>query len=662
MAPPLRARLARWGLVALPVVILGVILFSVGTVGFVEVSSQPGFCKSCHIMEPYYQSWTTSSHRDVACIQCHIPPGVKSEVRQKIQAANMVVKYFTGAYGTRPWAEISDASCTRSGCHSQRLIEGAVDYQGVRFDHTQHLGEVRRGMQLHCTSCHSQIVQGTHIAVTETTCVLCHFKGRPEGQPIAGCTGCHQNPPTVTSSDGFVIDHAQYVRDRVDCLSCHSQVTHGTGDADESRCVSCHNEPERLAQFDNPTMLHQVHVTQRNIACIQCHTSMEHQIVSLTTAMQLDCASCHRGVHRDEQQLLAGVGGHGVAPTPSSMFLARVSCVACHDHAAQLAGHDTVNVADEASCLSCHGIEYADVLPGWQREMERKVRLVSPVVQAAQAAASTVPLRRRAAADSLLGLAQHNVEFVREGKGAHNVVYADQLLRASLSLVRDAVQSGSLPYRVPTVDLGPPVSENACLQCHLGVTEQQGTFQGASFDHTDHVLRGGLQCSTCHTPLSQHGGTTLASTASCNSCHHPVMGQQNCARCHEGAGGAPQGVISLPSGDFSHPVHVAANLSCSACHTAPVMSAQNLSCDNCHEQHHQPQMGCLSCHRGGALSQHTDADHTACVQCHASTPGLDRWTREVCTVCHVDRTDHFPDQACQVCHQIPAMAATRGGG
>ena len=101
--PELKARLTRWAMVLVPVGILAITVLSVGTVGFVEVSSQPGFCKSCHVMEPYYQSWTTSSHREVTCIECHIPPGVRSEVRQKIQAANMVVSYFTGSYGT-PWA------------------------------------------------------------------------------------------------------------------------------------------------------------------------------------------------------------------------------------------------------------------------------------------------------------------------------------------------------------------------------------------------------------------------------------------------------------------------------------------------------------------------------------------------------------------------------
>ncbi len=657
MSPVVSRRIARIGRILIPVTILAIILGTIGTVTFVEVSSQPWFCGSCHIMRPYYQSWTMSSHRNVACIKCHIAPGIKAEAMTKIQAANMVVKDFTGAVSTRPWAEIEDASCLRSGCHSDRLIEGRVEFKGVQFNHTTHLGEVRNGMQLHCTSCHSQIVQGSHIAVTEGTCFLCHFKDQPAGQPIGGCIGCHPSPPTVTSPQGYVIDHAQYVRDRIDCLSCHNQVTQGAGAADEARCVSCHNEPSRLAQFNNPTLMHQVHVTQHNIACIQCHTTLDHRIVSLATTVELDCKSCHTNVHRDELNLYAGTGGHNVPQAPSVMYAARVNCVACHNQAAKMPGHDTVNVASPASCMSCHGIKYANVLPGWEAGMERKVRLVGPVVSDAQAAASALSLRRRAVADSLLTLARQNVEFVRSGKGAHNIVYADQLLRASLALVQQAVKDAGLPFRVPTVDLGPPVSENQCLQCHTGVEQQQGTFQGRAFSHSPHVLGGSLPCSTCHTPFAQHGGITITS-ANCDACHHsPAQPVTNCARCHRGSTGVPADTFRLPVGDFTHRPHLAANLACSACHAAPTMSARNVQCDNCHQQHHQAQAACLSCHRGGALAKHRVADHVACSTCHKTVPQLDHWTRQICTACHADRVTHFPERDCATCHRIPAMGS-----
>ena len=216
--------------------ILVIILMSIGAVGFIEYSAQPGFCNNCHNMVPYYDSWATSSHNFVPCISCHYAPGIKAEAMGKLQAANQVVKYITGTYGLKPWAEIEDAACLRSGCHVTRQLEGEVSFAGVRFDHTAHLGELRRGKQLRCTSCHSQIVQGQHLTVTPSTCYLCHFKGRATGDPVGGCVGCHPTPPRVQSPAGFVVDHSDYVRDLVSCVSCHNNVTDGSGAAEKSRC------------------------------------------------------------------------------------------------------------------------------------------------------------------------------------------------------------------------------------------------------------------------------------------------------------------------------------------------------------------------------------------------------------------------------------------
>src|SRR5512142_793737 len=40
----------------------------------IQATSQPGFCKSCHVMEPYFKAWETSKHNFVNCTKCHVPP------------------------------------------------------------------------------------------------------------------------------------------------------------------------------------------------------------------------------------------------------------------------------------------------------------------------------------------------------------------------------------------------------------------------------------------------------------------------------------------------------------------------------------------------------------------------------------------------------------
>ncbi|HEX9164464.1 MAG TPA: cytochrome c3 family protein, partial [Gemmatimonadales bacterium] len=581
--PTTRQRVRRWLRTLVPIAILGVILLVLGTVGFVEYSAQPGFCKGCHNMVPYYDSWATSSHNDVPCIKCHYAPGIKAEAMGKLQAANQVVKYVTGSFGTRPWAEIDDAACLRSGCHSERRVEGALDYNGVSFDHAKHLGELRRGKQLRCTSCHSQIVQGDHLTVTPETCVLCHFKDRPVGEPVGGCIGCHPSPPKVESASGYVVEHARYVADRISCVSCHQEVTTGDGAADRARCYICHNEPERIAVFDNPTRVHQIHITEHKVECSQCHSEIQHKLVKEAVAVELDCKSCHSKAHDAQLQLYAGTGGHQTGTTPSKMFQARVSCLGCHEESAKIRGHEKVQVAGEASCLSCHGVRYNNILPSWQKEMDLRVSRVAPVVARARAVLNAAGPGRRGAADSLLRLAEENLDLVRIGKPAHNVAFADELLRASLDLVRAAVKAGRLPYAVPALDLGPRVEETTCSACHLGVERATVSFRGGgTFPHEPHVLRGGLTCAQCHTPFDQHGGTRISTTASCQDCHHSQAKPTDCAACHRGAGSPGGGVMKVGGAAFPHGAHQRALPTCAPCHAAPSMTIAAFSCTDCH--------------------------------------------------------------------------------
>jgi hypothetical protein len=452
------------------------------------------------------------------------------------------------------------------------------------------------------------------------------------------------------------VDHPEYVANMVSCVGCHETVTGGTGEAGQRRCFNCHNEPERIEQFENTTFVHQTHISVHNVECTQCHTPILHRVVSLAETFELDCEACHQSAHDEQRRMYAGMGGHGTDNMPSSMFLARVSCQSCHGLPSQVPGHAEVKRAGEATCMSCHGTRYANILPSWQQEIERRRAEVSAVVDAARQTLNAAPVRTRATADSLLRLAAENIQFVELGKGAHNVTYADELLRAAIGLVQEAVETAELPYTAPDLELGPELGKNICVQCHLGIEEQAATFDGAAFDHEPHLLRANLTCTTCHTPLDEHGGITLTSRETCNACHHATAEPNTCGNCHSGPGGAPGGIVATANADFPHSPHRDAGLDCSVCHAPPAISARGLDCQMCHLVHHQPDNSCLNCHRGGVKNIHPPVAHDGCAICHGDGVAfVDRWTRQVCTVCHNDRVDHNPPADCHLCHTMPEI-------
>ena len=242
------------------------------------------------------------------------------------------------------------------------------------------------------------------------------------------------------------------------------------------------------------------------------------------------------------------------------------------------------------------------------------------------------------------------------GGGVHNVGYADAALRAAVELVREASQTGGIDYRAPEVDLGQTAAENECMRCHMGIENQQGDWQGRTFRHEPHLTRGNLSCTFCHTAMDDHGKVTLTSASICSDCHH--SGAMECETCHQGAPGPPGGVIRTPTGDFPHGRHTDLGFPCAMCHGETPGRPDADLCETCHGAHHQPQAECLACHREGVKQIHPPAAHQGCALCHGdAVAGIDSWSRNVCTVCHDDRVEHYAPNECVGCHQQPPLGA-----
>jgi nitrate/TMAO reductase-like tetraheme cytochrome c subunit len=559
--------------------LIGGMLLAVGLVAIfsaVEVSSRPQFCGSCHVMKPYYESWRESSHRNVACVECHIAPGVTAEIRKKYEALSMVARYFTGTYGTNPWAEIDDAACLR--CHERRLLSGRELFGDVLFDHAAHLSGMRRGKTLRCTSCHSQIVQGSHIAVTATTCILCHFKGQPSNTGTARCVLCHRTPDRVIRRGGLTFNHADVARYGMECTSCHVRPAGSDGVVPRERCLTCHNQRDRLDKYDETEALHNTHVTAHKVDCLNCHLHLQHvgEPHMVEAGAGSGCGSCHRSGHSPQQAFYAGSGGRGVEPMPDPMFLAGVRCEGCHVPVPGL--EEETHRTAAMACMSCHGARFNAVYESWQRGLQARTAGLRQQLDQTTAAL-------RGAAGGTLADARHNLDLVVRARGVHNIRYAHALLARAHDEMNDARRERGLgTMSKPWRDL--PFS-SPCLSCHLSIEEEHGTIFGRAFAHGPHVLDAKLECETCHRPHAERPKDEIVrfTAAGCESCHHKgVDPSTDCLSCHAGITGRK---VPSPRGSFDHALHLdAAGLSCDACHEAAPAGPVRLrkeACANCHE-------------------------------------------------------------------------------
>lgn len=427
------------GLVAISLVGMVAVLL-----GIVHYSASPNFCRRCHIMEPYYKSWEASAHNFVPCVDCHYSPGFRNELWGKFQATSQVVKYITHTYSTKPYAEIDDSSCLRSGCHQRNLLSSSVKFNGsVEFDHGAHLADLGQGKKLRCTSCHYQVSQDTHIEVNEVVCFACHFNSGKWATDMADtsslCLSCHASLPTQVKYGDYVFSHQEFTDRGVKCQKCHLDIVKGDGRVDQEHCRTCHGEKEKLAKYSDPTLMHRLHITEHRVECFQCHQQIQHEVTTRMASLDYRCDICHKSMHFGVKEMYMGVGGKGVPEMPSSMFLADVDCVGCH--VVPDKGHEAPDTlftgrtfkASWVGCRSCHEAGYEEMLSDWRntlhQELDETVQGVAKaeaLFKAAHSYQSGYSEARRLLID-----AKYNLHFVQYGKGIHNIEYATALLEAA---------------------------------------------------------------------------------------------------------------------------------------------------------------------------------------------------------------------------------------
>jgi len=558
-------------------------------VAAVEFTSHSGFCASCHYMKPFFYSWETSSHSEFECSACHYPPsgGIRSVLRKKIEGLVMVGRYWTKLYvKSKPWAEIRDESCLTEGCHDKRLLEGRVKFKKVIFDHKIHFEDLKRGKRLQCTSCHSQIVQGEHITVTESTCFICHFKKSEHYPQIDDCSHCHTKE-TLVDNESARFNHSLVFDNGFTCDKCHSDTVIGDGEVPRENCYKCHWERERLEKYDDTDLMHTEHIYEDKIECNQCHMEIQHKIIKDIESIA-NCQSCHTDFHKAQKMLYIGEGGKGVShPMPNIMLEKGLSCKGCHIFHEEAKGDGIKGetfVSEAEACESCHGKGFSLILRDWEASTAKKLIQIRSIYNATLQNVKGSRHTNKKSAESLMEEALFNIEIVDKGKSVHNVAYSQELLFAAYNKMLEALNIIESRYKPPMIDAPAKNIPTQCSNCHQGIEEINTYVFGLNFPHKKHLIEQNIQCDTCHSNVRTHGDF-IATKQSCASCHHKDP-KKDCTSCHQLQKTFYQGGV-LNKHEVPGDIMFEAGAECTDCHLNGknnIFRSDAKKCMDCHEE------------------------------------------------------------------------------
>ena len=323
------------------------ILVSVGALfwGTFQKTSSNNYCSSCHTMKPEAFTWQASSHSQVACVSCHVEPGVMTKVKYKVFNIKELIVTITGNYGivitsTTP---ISDATCTQCHDMNTRKVTPSGD---LIIPHNTHAQQ-----NVSCTQCHTGVAHG-NIAKKRVTfrtdyekwdesigqsimsdpknlrpdmdgCMNCH---KIRKAPL-NCSACHTTSMTPSNHKEEVFKKGAHgeeaAKDILSCDSCHSYMSKETVEVSKANQSAF----QQLLSKDNgkPATISVKDYAKANTFCTDCHKIRPPS-------------------HGEDFQLR-----HGAKADQN-----QEKCFTCHDNRPQSAARSNTSISIAISCGSCH--------------------------------------------------------------------------------------------------------------------------------------------------------------------------------------------------------------------------------------------------------------------------------------------------------------------
>lgn len=347
-------------------IIITVISFGFLTQETVRSLDNPRSCNLCHSMQPYNNSWHTSSHNAINCTFCHndypisVPKTDTITVKKYLLTTNKVVRVF---------GKSVDYLAEKIPVADVYLKNKATV---LRMYYNMYQGKTVSPWK-NCAICHQDLLAAKgpdhyghykHMENGQAECKRCHdglVHGKPAQASWMDCSLCHSTPPKPAShqSIDFDITHGQDYKNQKTCTLCHP------GGINQKLCLDCHKI--KLPHVPEYKTIHIQEISKVGISnCMNCHKQQAPEDKPASTA----CESCHgKKMPHDKNILqthpnLAKKEGvkmcsycHQTSPAQQDMA---PSCISCHKvempHPQNwMSAHpSSVYATGKDACIFCH--------------------------------------------------------------------------------------------------------------------------------------------------------------------------------------------------------------------------------------------------------------------------------------------------------------------
>ena len=281
--------------------------------------NNPKFCVGCHLMQPAFDAWTTSEHKEINCHDCHhlsiveqnrllINFLLKRPISVPPRHGKIIVlwKVCIRCHWEKDEKYTQAQLINRSQMHAKHVFveqiecakcHGYIIHKFLpeeRFCVNCHKGKEVHGLGMEglaCLNCHTD--RTADLKPGRNKCLFCHGSEKVRQQLIADGTldVLHSRPDERTINKAIKIKVPEDAPMRFDCYTCHKP--HEASRPDWSKCLSCHRNIMNVGQ-------HGMHIEGVAMKCKQCHKPHIWRVTPQQA--KKDCVTCHK--YRDPRNFI----------------------------------------------------------------------------------------------------------------------------------------------------------------------------------------------------------------------------------------------------------------------------------------------------------------------------------------------------------------------